>query len=78
MYEKRHFRQLYDVFVHKLYYDVVYFCILSIVPEPCIYQNWNISGNEGGGDILKILFEFFFYLQAVPKNFLVSYSTWTH
>jgi hypothetical protein len=32
----------------------------------------------GGGDILKILFEIFFYLQAVPKNFLVSYSTWTH
>ena len=36
------------------------------------------GGGGGGGvgvDFLKILFEFFFYLQVVPKNFLVSYST---
>ena len=49
MYEQRHFRQFYDVFVHKLqvYCDVVYFSVQSIVTEPCIYQNLNTSGCHG-------------------------------
>ena len=53
MYEQRYVRQLYDVFVHKLYCDVVYFGIKSIVTEPCIYQNLNTSGKGGGLGFFK-------------------------
>jgi len=56
MYEQRHFRQLYDVFVHKLYCDVVYLSIKSIVPEPCIYENLNTSGRWGEScDFFKVV-----------------------